>query len=98
MPSFIALGIYFLFGTKFSWNEGTDTCFSVECVLLGCNFDFLGGYLVTACYLVVTTGYCSLPDGYCSLLVVSMNAFLWDFCHLFPVLFYNSNTSVNDSF
>ena len=31
-------------------------------VLLGRNFDFLGGYLVvTARYLVVTAGYCSLP-------------------------------------
>ena len=30
--------------TKFSWNEGIDTCFNVECVLLGRNFDFLGGY------------------------------------------------------
>ena len=41
-------------------------------MLLGRNFDFLGGYLVvTARYLVVTTGYCSLPGGYCSLLVVA---------------------------
>ena len=55
VPNFIALGIYFIFGTKFSWNEGIDTCFNVECVLLGRNFDFLGGCLVvTACYLVVT--------------------------------------------
>ena len=31
-----------------------DTCFNIECVLLGCNFYFLGGYLVvTARYLVV---------------------------------------------
>ena len=37
VPNFIALGIYFLFRTKFSWNEGIDTCFNV---------DFLGGYLV----------------------------------------------------
>ena len=72
MLNFIALGIYFIFGTKFSWNEGIDTCFNVEYVLLGRNFDFLGGYLVvTARYLVVTTGYCSLPGGYCSLLVVT---------------------------
>ena len=61
MPSFIALGIYFFFGTKFSWNEETHTYFNVECVLLDCNFDFLVGYLVvTARYLMVTTGYCSL--------------------------------------
>ena len=40
-------------------------------VSLGCNFDFLGDYLVvTALYLVVTGGYCLLPGGYCSLLVV----------------------------
>ena len=72
LPNFIALGIYFIFGTKFSWNEGIDTCFNVECVLLGRNFDYFGGYLVvTARYLVVTARYwwlllvtacyCSLP-------------------------------------
>ena len=72
MPNFITLEIYFIFGTKFSWNEGIDTCFNVEFVLLGRNFDFLSDYLVvTARYLVVTTGYCSLPGGYCSLLVVT---------------------------
>ena len=82
MPHFIALGIYFIFGTKFAWNEGIDTCFNVECVLLGRNLDFLGGYLVvTASYLVVTAGYCSLPGGqwwlllatggYCSLPLVA---------------------------
>ena len=61
VPNFIALGIYFLFRTKFSWNEGIDTCFNVECVLLGRNLDFLGGYLVVnARYVVVTTGYCAL--------------------------------------
>ena len=51
-------------------NEGIDTCFNVECVLFGCNFDFFGGYLVvtvrylvvTACYLLVTAGgYCLFP-------------------------------------
>ena len=72
VPNFIALGIYFNFGTNFSWNEGTDTCFSVECVLLDGNFDFRGGYLVvTACYLVVTADYCFLPGGYWSLLVIA---------------------------
>ena len=54
MPNFIALGMYFLFGTKFSWNE----CFNVEDVLLGRNFDFPGGYrsLPSDCYwlLLVT--------------------------------------------
>ena len=48
------MGIYFIFEAKFSWNEGVNTCFNVECVLLGRNFGFLGGYLV------VTSGYCSL--------------------------------------
>ena len=57
MPNFIAIGIYFLFGTKFSWNEETDTCFNVECMFLGSNYDFFGGYSVaTACYLSVTPG------------------------------------------
>ena len=54
----IALGIYFIFGTKFSWNEGIDICINVECVLLGRNVDSLGGY-------------CSLPSGYCLLLLVT---------------------------
>ena len=39
----LALGIYFIFGTKFSWNGGIDTCFNIGCVLLGRNFDLLGG-------------------------------------------------------
>ena len=70
--NFIALGIYFLFGTKFSRKEETDTCFNVECVLLGCKFDFLGGYLVaTARDLIITTDYCLLPDGDCSLPLVT---------------------------
>ena len=56
VSNFIALGIFFL-GTKLYWNEGIDTCFNVECVLPGRNFDFFGGYLVvTGCYLVVTAG------------------------------------------
>ena len=65
VPNFIALRKYFILGTTFSWNEGTDTYFNVECVLLGRNVYFLGGSLVvTACYLVVTASYCSLPGGY----------------------------------
>ena len=72
MPNFIALEIYFLFGTKFSWNEGIGTCFNVECALLDHNSDFLGGYfVVTTCYLKVTSSYRSLPGGYCSLPLVS---------------------------
>ena len=72
VPNFIALGIYFNFRTKFSWNEEIDTCFNVEYVLLGRNFDFCGGCLVvTARYLVVAAGYSLLPGGYNSLLVVT---------------------------
>ena len=72
VPNFIALGIYFLCGTKFSSNEETDTCFNLEYVLLVRNFDSIGGYLVvTARYLMVTTGYWSLPGGCCLLLVVT---------------------------
>ena len=97
VPSFIALGIYFLFGTKFFWNEDNDTCFNVECLLLGRNFDFLGGYLVvTVRCLMVTTSYCSVlvvtarylvvTARYRSLLLVptfSMNdTFLPDSCKL----------------
>ena len=81
MPNLVGLGMYFLFGTKFSWNEGIDICFHVEYVLLSRNFDFLDGYLVvtarylvltvTACYLVITTCYSSLL----LVLTFSMNAF-----------------------
>ena len=80
--NFIALGIYFIFGTKFFWNVGIDTCFNVEYVLLGRNFDYFGGYLVvTARYLEVTGAYCFLlvvTARYQSLLLVptfSMNNF-----------------------
>ena len=65
MSKFVALGIYFIFRTTFSWNERTDTCFKVECVLLGRNYDFLGGYLV------ITARYCSLLGGYWWLLLVT---------------------------
>ena len=66
------IGNIFHFCDKFSWNEGIDNCFNVECLLLDCNFDFLGDYLVvTARYLVVNAGYCSLPSGYCWLQLVS---------------------------
>ena len=72
MRNFTALGTYFLFRNKFSWNEGIDTDLNVKSVLLCRNFDFLGGYsVVTARYVVVTTGYCPLPNGYCSLLAVT---------------------------
>ena len=72
MSNFIASGIYFIFGTKFFWNEGIDTCFYVECVLLGRNFDFLGVYLVvTARYPVVTACYVVVTGGDYSLLVVT---------------------------
>ena len=72
VSNFITLGIYFIFETEFPWNEGIDTWFNVGCVLLGRDFDFLGGYLVvTALYLVVTAGYCSLPGGYRWLLLVT---------------------------
>ena len=58
LPNSLAFGIYFIFGTKFSWNEEIGTCFNVECVLLGRNFDFFGGFrVVTASNLVVTARY-----------------------------------------
>ena len=77
LANFIALRIYFISGTKFSWNGGVDTCFNVEYVLLGRNFDFLGGYsVVTARYLVVIARYLVVTARYFSLLLVptfSMN-------------------------
>ena len=87
------MGIYFIFGTKSSWNEGIGTCFNVECVLLGRNFDFLAGYLVvTARYVVVTACYCSLPGGYCLLLVVTA-----PYCS-FPLLVWAKQYNQEDSF
>ena len=72
VPNFITLGVYFIFGTKFSSNEGNDTCFNIECVLLDRSFDFLGSYLVlNACYLVVTIRYLVVTGGYCLLLSVT---------------------------
>ena len=68
----MALGIYFIFGTLFSWSERFDSYFNVESVLLGRNFDFFGGYLVvTTRYLVVTARYQAVTGGCCSLLVVT---------------------------
>ena len=47
-----------------------DTCFNVEYVLPGRNFDFLGGYLVvTARYIMVTVRYLvvtAVTARYCS--------------------------------
>ena len=99
VPNFIAWRIYLLFETKFFCNEGIDTCFNAKCLLLGCNFDFLGGYLVvtayypvvTACYLVVTACYWWLlliTTCYCLFpLLVWMNLrlknCLWDILLLF---------------
>ena len=66
VPNFIALGINFIFGTKFFWNEAIDTCFNVEYALLGRNFDFLWSLLP------VTGGYCSFP----LVPTISMNGFI----------------------
>ena len=72
VPNLIALGIYFIFGTKFIWNERIDTWFNVEWVLLGRNFGFLGSYvIVNARYLVVTAAYLMVTGCYCSLLVIT---------------------------
>ena len=74
MLNFVAFEVYFIFGTKFFWNEGIDS-FNVECVLLDRNFDFRGCYLVvTAPYLVVTTGY---------LLVTARYLFIYLFIYFF---------------
>ena len=83
--NFIALGIYFTFRTKFFWNEGTDTCFNVECVLFGRNSDYFGSYfVVTTRYLVVTARYLMVTGGYRSLLVVTANY------RSFPLLVWTS--------
>ena len=58
MPNFIAFEKYFIFETKFYWNDGIDTCFNVECLILGFDYDCFRGFLVVnARYLVVTGGY-----------------------------------------
>ena len=54
--------MYFILGNKFSWNDGIDTYFNVECVLFGCHSDFL---------IWLLGGYCLLPSGYCWLLLVT---------------------------
>ena len=66
LPNFKALGIYFIFGTKLSWNERNDTYFNVQCVLLGLNFDFFGGYYW------LPSGYCSLLGGYWWLVLIPL--------------------------
>ena len=65
VPNFIALEIYFIFGTKFFWNKVIDTYLNIEYVLLGCHVDFIGGYLVVTArywwFLLVNARYCSFP-------------------------------------
>ena len=61
MPNFIALGIYFIFGSTFSWNEGIDTSLMSNVRYLAVILIFL---VVMARYLVVSAGYSSLPGGY----------------------------------
>ena len=68
MPNFIALGMYFYFGTKFYWNEGLIFVLMSNMCYLAVILIFL---VVTAPYLVATTGYSSLPGGYCSLSLVT---------------------------
>ena len=41
VPNLIALGIYFIFGVQIFLKLEIDTCFNVECVLLGLNFILL---------------------------------------------------------
>ena len=77
VPNFTALGIFFFFmcvyvcvcvwGGGEGWrgeNEETYTCFNVECVLLGRNFDLRGGY-------------CSLPSDYFCLLLLTGGGYFW---------------------
>ena len=63
VPNFIALGIYFIFGTKFFWNVGLI-------LVLMSNMRYLVVILIFLWFLVVTAHYCSLLGGYCSLLLV----------------------------
>ena len=99
VSNFIALGIYFIIGTKFSWDEGIyNFLMSNMCYLA---IIFMG---FTARYLVVTAGYCSLLGGYSWLLLVT--ARYWslpllvcnDFCifcyiHIYFVLIFMSRPS-----
>ena len=92
VPNFIALGICFILGTKCSWNEGIDTCFNVECVLLGHNFYFFGGYLaVTTRYLVVTARYLVVTGGYCSFQLVPTFSTNDKKLKIFIFIFFNFN-------
>ena len=71
VPNFTGLGIYFVIGTKVSWNEGIDTCFNVEV----CYFAEILIFLVVTWWLLLFT------TGYYSLLLVptfSMNDYFFD--------------------
>ena len=49
--------------------RGLILALMLEYVLIGCNFDFLGGYMVVAAHnLVVTAYYLVFTSGYCLLL------------------------------
>ena len=64
VPNFIALRMYFIYGTKFSWNEGTDTC-QIDLMSNVCSL------VVIIIFWWLLGGYCSLPSGYCSILLVT---------------------------
>ena len=54
VPNFIALRIYFIFGTKFSWNEG----------LILVLMTYVCYLAVSLIFWWLLGGYCSLPGGY----------------------------------
>ena len=65
--NFKALGLFFIFETKFSWNE------FLEGIVNYCNVEYvvtIRYLVVTACYLVFTGGYLYI-GGYWWLLVVT---------------------------
>ena len=76
LANFMVMEIYFIFGTKFSWNEGIDTCFNIECVLLGRNFDFL---VVTWWLLLVTWWLLAVTARYSRLLLVNARYYSFPF-------------------
>ena len=83
VQNFIPFGIYFIFGTKFSWNEGIDTWYSNMCYLA-----VILIFLVVTWWLLLITYWLLLVTGW--LLVVSTRYHLL-LLVLFPVLVWMGN-------
>ena len=95
VPIFIALEIYFIFGTKFFWNEGLILVLMSKLYYLVVILIFL---VVTGRYMVVTLCYCSFPllvwtrdfiflFNFKEKMVLSIASIFWSI-HSLPYLYY----------